>query len=129
MGPAWLAAVLALALHVLDEATHDFLAWYNPQALRIRRLLGGVPFPPTFTFWPWLIALAVVTVLLGALTPLAYHDAAALRGAAYVVGAIHVANGLLHITATLVARRPVPGVLSAPFLLAAGLWLLLSATG
>jgi len=53
-GLPWLVAVIALALHVADEAAHDFLSWYNLQTLRMRRYFGGIPFPPTFTFWPWL---------------------------------------------------------------------------
>ena len=30
---AWAALCAAFALHVIDEATHDFLSWYNPNAL------------------------------------------------------------------------------------------------
>jgi len=44
-GWAWLIATVSLGLHVADEATHDFLAWYNPRALRVRQLLHGLPFP------------------------------------------------------------------------------------
>jgi len=51
-GWAWLAATIALALHLADEARHDFLGSYNPRALQIRRWLGGIRFPPTFTFAP-----------------------------------------------------------------------------
>ena len=121
-GTAWLAAVLALALHVADEATHDFLAWYNPRALRIRQFLGGFPFPPTFTFWPWLLALTAAVVLLAALTPLAYAGTSGMRAVAFGLGAVHVANGSLHLVAAIAARRAVPGVWSAPVLLVAGVW-------
>ena len=58
-------------MHVADEATHDFLSWYNLRALRIRRLLWRGPFPPTFTFLPWLLLLAVAIVVLASLTPAA----------------------------------------------------------
>jgi Protein of unknown function with HXXEE motif len=122
-GLAWLAATLALAIHVADEATHGFLAWYNPSALRIRRALGGVPFPPTFTFLPWLLALISAVVVLGALTPYAYRGTPWLRPLAYVLAAVHVGNGLLHLVASVLARRRVPGVLSAPILVLAGGWL------
>ena len=122
-GWAWSAAAGALALHVTDEATHDFLGWYNPRALRIRRLLHGVPFPPTFTFWPWLIALGVGIGALAGLTPSAFAGTAWLRPAGSVLGVIHVLNGTLHLGAALLAKRAVPGVLSAPLLLAAGIWL------
>ena len=126
-GMAWLAAALALALHVADEATHDFLAWYKPRALRIRRFLGGFPFPPTFAFWPWLLGLSVAVVLLAALTPLAYGGTSGMRAAAFGLGAVHLANGSLHVVAAIVGRRAVPGVWSAPVLLVAGAWLVRTA--
>ena len=122
-GWAWLAATIALAVHVVDEATHDFLSWYNPRALRIRRALGGLPFPPTFTFVPWLVGLAAAVLLLAALTPAAYARQPWLRPAAYFLAVIHISNGILHLTASALARRAVPGVLSAPLLLIAGIWL------
>jgi hypothetical protein len=122
-GLAWLAATVALALHVADEATHDFLAGYNASALRIRRALGGLPFPPTFRFWPWLLGLGAAVLLLGALTPAAFAPRAWMRPLAYVLAAIHVGNGLGHLGGSLVARRWLPGVQSAPLLLLAGVWL------
>jgi hypothetical protein len=122
-GWAWLAATIALAVHVVDEATHDFLAWYNPRALGIRQALGGLPFPPTFTFLPWLLGLIAGILLLGALTPSAYAGRLWMRPAAYVLASIHIGNGLVHVVGSVLARRPVPGVLSAPLLLAAGGWL------
>jgi hypothetical protein len=122
-GLAWLAATVALALHVADEASHDFLAWYNPSALRIRRALGGLRFPPTFTFVPWLLGLIAAVVLLGALTPLAYRGTPWLRPLAFLLAAVHVGNGLLHVVASILAGRRVPGVLSAPILVLTGAWL------
>ncbi len=122
-GWAWLAAVIALALHVADEASHDFLSWYNPRALRIRRVLRGFPFPPTFRFLPWLLGLGAAVVMLGLLTGPAFQGALWLRPIAYALAAIHMGNGLLHVVASLAARRAVPGVWSAPLLLATGGWL------
>jgi hypothetical protein len=120
-GWAWLAATLALGLHVADEATHDFLAWYNPQAMCIRRVLGGFPFPPTFSFWPWLIALSLAVLILAVLTPQAYAGNSWLRVLAIVMGLEHVGNGLLHLGAGLIMRRAVPGIWSAPILLGTGI--------
>ena len=125
---AWLAAAVALALHVADEASHDFLSWYNPGALRIRRALGGLPFPPTFRFVPWLLGLIAAVVALGSLTPFAYQGRSWMRPLACILAAVHLANGLLHVVASLVARRPVPGVISAPLLLVTGGWLGYAAT-
>jgi hypothetical protein len=127
-GWAWLAASVALALHVADEATHDFLAWYNPRALRIRQVLGGLPFPPTFTFWPWLIGLLVAVGILAALVPAAFAGERWLRSVAYFLSVVHIANGVLHLGAALSARRQVPGVPSAPLLLLTGIWLAYAAS-
>jgi hypothetical protein len=122
-GWAWLAATIALAVHVVDEATHDFLSWYNPRALRIRRALGGLPFPPTFTFVPWFSGLTAAVLLLAALTPSAFAQEPWLRPVAYLLAFIHIGNGILHLAASALAKRVVPGVLSAPLLLIAGIWL------
>lgn len=54
LGDAWLASVIALALHVADEATHDFLGWYNPRALRIRFVLGVRSAPILLGAGAWL---------------------------------------------------------------------------
>jgi uncharacterized protein with HXXEE motif len=123
-GLAWLIATIALALHVVDEATHDFLSWYNPRALGIRQALGGLPFPPTFTFLPWVLGLSVAVLILASLTPAAYAGSAWIRPFGYALAAIHIANGLLHLVGSILARRLVPGVLSAPFLMISGAWLL-----
>ncbi len=119
-GLAWLIATIALALHVVDEATHDFLSWYNPRALRIREALGGLPFPPTFTFLPWVLGLSVAVLVLASLIPTAYAGSSWIHPFGYALAAIHIANGLLHVVGSLLAKRLVPGVLSAPFLLISG---------
>jgi hypothetical protein len=122
-GWAWLAATIALAIHVADEATHDFLSWYNPRAIRIRQALGRFPFPPTFTFLPWLGGLVVAVLLLALLTPSAHAGVRSLRPVAYVLAAIHIGNGLLHLGGSILTRRLVPGTLSAPLLVVTGAWL------
>jgi hypothetical protein len=125
-GLPWLAVNLALAIHVFDEATSNFLAWYNPGVLRFRRALGGIPFPPTFTFWPWLLGLLLAVLVLLALTPVAFAGTAWLRSFAYVLGVFQIGNALLHLVAAAFARRRVPGLWSAPILLATAIWLLVS---
>jgi hypothetical protein len=72
-GWASLAATIALALHVADEATHDFLAWLRPVRLAL--------------------------------------------------AAIHIANGLPHVSGSILAKRLVPGVQTATLLLCTGAWL------
>jgi crotonobetainyl-CoA:carnitine CoA-transferase CaiB-like acyl-CoA transferase len=121
---AWGGLTAAFALHVLDEATHDFLAWYNPTALAIRQRLGGVPFPPVFSFAAWLTGLCAAVALLAALTPRIRPGRRWPIVAAGVYGVVHIANALAHIVVSLRGRWLAPGVLSSPLLLAAAVWLL-----
>lgn len=95
----------------------------------MRRLWPGIPFPPTFTFRTWLIGLIAATLALALLTPVALAPPAWMRPAAYALATIHVANGLLHLIGSAIARRLVPGALSAPLLIFAGAWLGFAATG
>jgi hypothetical protein len=125
-GTAWVAMAVAFGLHVADEAATDFLSWYNPTAQRIRSRLGGLPFPPVFTFWPWLLGLSAVTAILFALTPWAFAHAAWLVAVAIVFSIINIGNGLLHILASIRLRERVPGLVSAPLLLACAIWLLVA---
>jgi hypothetical protein len=122
-GHAWIALGLALAVHVVDEAIHDFLALYNPTALSIRERLG-VPFPPTFSFTSWITGLTVVVVAWLALTPLAYRGRRWLIPLATVLSVIHIVNGLAHGLTSLWLGRPAPGVWSAPLLVTSAIWML-----
>lgn len=121
---AWGALTAAFALHVLDEAAHDFLDWYNPTALALRGRLAGLPFPPTFSFAVWLSGLCVAVVLLAAVTPLIRPGHRWAVVAAYAYGAVHIANAIGHIAVSTTGRWLAPGVLSSPILLIAASWLL-----
>src|SRR5882724_2633814 len=119
---------IAFGLHVVDEAATDFLVWYNPIARQIRVRLG-VPFPPTFTFWPWFLGLLTVTAVLFALVPVAITRDRWIIWLAVVFAIINIGNGLLHIVAATRLGRRVPGVISAPLLLTCATWLLVVALG
>ena len=114
---------LALAVHVSDEALTDFLSVYNPAVRAIRARLPFLPLP-TFTFRIWLGGLLVAVAILLALSPLAFRGARWMRPLAYVFGTLMLFNGLLHFSVSLYLRRPMPGVWSAPLLLAASGYLL-----
>jgi hypothetical protein len=124
---AWATLTAAFALHAVDEATHDFLAWYNPRAAAIRARLWDGPFPPSFTFAAWLTGLVVAILVLGALTPRVRPERRWAVVAAYVYATIHVLNALGHLTASVAGRTVAPGALSAPILLAAAVWMLVEA--
>lgn len=126
-GFAWVAFALALALHVSDEATHDFLAFYNPSARAIRERFPFLPVP-TFTFPVWLSLLIAAVILLLCLSPLAFRGKGWLRVAAWPLGVlVGIANAALHISSSIYFHRWVPGVYSSPVLLAAAIYLLVSA--
>jgi hypothetical protein len=127
-GLAGIAFAIAVALYVVDEASHNFLAVYNPNALTIRRRLR-IPFPPVFTLRTFLALLFSGVCLLLLLSPFALHGAHWIRVVALPLGIlIGIGNACLHIGASLLYRRWMPGILSSPILLIAGGWLLWSCT-
>lgn len=124
-GLAWVAFALTIGLHAADEATHDFLGVYNPNALAIRRRIG-VPIP-VFTLRGFIVSLGAAVVLLLLLSPLAFHGIHWLRVVAIPIAILAgIANGLLHISSSIVLRRQMPGVITAPLCVFVGTWLLWS---
>jgi len=121
-GLAWIAFALAVSLHVADEATHDFLSIYNPNARAIRARFH-LPIP-VFTSHSFILSLSAAIALLFLLTPLALHGTHWVRVAALPLGIlIGVGNACVHFGASVFYRRWMPGVLSAPLLAIAGGWL------
>jgi hypothetical protein len=120
---AWTALTGAFALHVWDEAAHDFLAMYNPVAASLRARLGLIVFPPVFTFRTWLTSLLVALMLLLALVPAVRRGGRWVVPAAYLYAAIHIVNGAGHILIAIASGRFAPGVWSAPLLLVSASWL------
>jgi hypothetical protein len=126
-GIYWLAFGYTLALHVLDEAGHDFLSVYNPNALAIRRLLPFMPVP-VFTFQQWIGSLLCALGIWLALAPLAFRGLKWLRRLAIPVAILAgIGNALGHILSSIYMRRFMPGVYSAPLILLSGIVLLRSA--
>jgi Protein of unknown function with HXXEE motif len=123
-GWAWLTFAVAVAVHVTDEATHNFLPVYNASVSAIRARLPLLPLP-TFRFGVWLTLLILGIVLLLSLTPLAFRGKRWLRiiavPLAIVVG---VFNASLHIGSSVYFQKWMPGVYSSPLLLAAAVFLL-----
>jgi hypothetical protein len=124
-GVAWISLTAALAIHIVDEATTDFLSVYNPSVRLIRSYLPFLPLP-TFSFSVWLTGLILGVLLLLILSPLAFQGARLIVPAAYFLGMMMMGNGLLHIAASIYMMRLMPGVCSAPLLLASSIYLLIS---
>ncbi len=124
-GRVWVVLTLVLAGHIVDEAVTDFLSVYNPIVRAARARLGWFPMPE-FTFDSWLLGLCVLVLLLLALAPLAYRGSRILRLAAYPYAAIMLLNGIGHLLASVYLGRWAPGATTAPLLIAASIWLLIS---
>lgn len=123
-GLAWVVFVSAVALHVADEASHDFLSTYNPSVLAIRSRMPFLPIP-TFTFRSWITLLSSAIILSLCLSPLAFHGNHAFRVAAFVLAIlVGILNAALHLIGSAYTRRWLPGTYSAPLLLAAAIYLL-----
>ena len=124
-GPAWVALCVAFGIHVVDEALTDFLAVYNPAVRALRARFPFLPLP-NFTLRAWLTGLVLAGVVPASLAPFAYRDAGWMRPIAYAFGIVMLGNGLLHVVASVYMRKAMPGVYSAPLLLAAAVNLLAS---
>jgi hypothetical protein len=124
-GWAWVALCLALAVHVFDEAMTDFLSVYNPTVQAIRERLPFLPLP-VFTFENWLAGLIIAISILLLLSPLAFQRAGWMRALSYPFAILMLLNGLGHIAGSFCLGRMMPGVYSAPLLLAASIYLLWS---
>ncbi len=123
----WLAFGYTLALHVLDEAAHDFLAVYNPNALAIRRALPFLPLP-VFSFQTWAASLLCGLTIWLAAAPFAFRETRWQRWLAIPIAALAgIVNGLAYIASSLYLHRFMPGVYSAPMILLSGTMLLRSA--
>jgi amino acid transporter len=128
---AWILLCLALALHVIDEASTGFLSVYNPSVLALRKKHPWLPIP-VFTFGVWLAGLLAATVLLLCLSVFVLHGARWMRPLGFIFAVIMLANGLGHIVGTIFGRtvesirfpRPMPGFYSSPFVLLASVYLL-----
>jgi hypothetical protein len=125
-GVAWILCCIAFALHVGDEAAHDFLGYYNATVLTLYGHFSWFP-RVDMTYRQWLTGLLVALVLCGALTPLAFKNARWLRPLAYLLALIQFLDGSGHISAQILGGTvpsvrfdgASPGIYTAPLLLAA----------
>jgi hypothetical protein len=132
LGIAWVLLVLALALHVTDEALTGFLSVYNPTVLAMRRTTGWLPMP-VFTFDVWLSGLICAVIGMLLLSRFVFREDRWIRPLAYFFAIFMIANGLGHTAGTIMGRtvasvhfaRPMPGFYSSPLLLAASVYLLI----
>jgi len=121
-GFAWIAMVLALALHVVDEAVNDFLPLWNDFVIGLRESSSFVPFP-TFDFRSWLGSLIAGIIVLGLLSPFVFLGSALMRILSYVLAIIMALNAVGHVAVSIYLDRFAPGVYSSPVVFAAAVFL------
>ncbi len=124
-GMAWVLLVLAIALHVADEALTGFLPLYNSIVESLRESYPWSPLP-TFEFSVWLMGLVIGILVLFGLSPFVFAGSPYLRPVAYVLGVLMTGNGLAHIGASIYWGMLAPGIFSSPILLFAALALLIA---
>jgi hypothetical protein len=130
-GFAWLLLCVAFALHIWDEAAHDFLSYYNATALTLYGHFSWIP-RMDVTFRQWIIGSLVFIVACVGLTPLAFRNARWLRPLAYPFGLILFLISIGHVVAQILGGTVPsvrfdgisPGFYTAPLLLAASGYLL-----
>ena len=126
-GFAWLGFGLAVSIHVLDEATHDFLAFYNPNARAIRARFPFLPFP-IFTLESFLASLAIAIAIFLCLSPFAFRGMRWARILAVPIALLAgVANAMGHTFSSIYYHRWMPGVYSSPLLMLAAIFLISTA--
>jgi hypothetical protein len=126
-GFAWIGFGMAVAIHVLDEATHDFLAFYTPNARAIRARFPFLPLP-AFTFESWLTSLAIAIAIFLCLSPFAFRGMRWARIAAVPVSlVVGILNACGHMIASVYYHRWMPGVYSSPLLLLAAVFFIATA--
>jgi hypothetical protein len=125
-GLTWVAFALSVAVHVTDEAMHDFLSTYNSSVRSMRARLPFLPVP-MFGFRTWLALLIAGIFLLLCLSPFAFRGGSWLRTVSWPLAIlVGVLNATLHISSSVYFHRWMPGVYSSPLLLLAALCLLAS---
>jgi hypothetical protein len=122
-GLSWLALCGALAVHVFDEASTGFLPLWNQTVAAIRDRVAWAPLP-TFDEPTWLGGLILGIAVLVGLSPFVFGGARWIRPLSYLLSVIMIGNGLGHIAASIYLKRPAPGLVSSPLLLAAAVCLL-----
>ena len=131
LGWAWIALCVAFCIHVVDEASTNFLSIYNPTVTELRERHGWFPMP-TFGFKEWLFGLVTANITLLCLSPLVFRGGRKMRALAYFLAIIMLLNGMGHTLGTIAGRtvasvrfpRPMSGFYSSPLLLATSLYML-----
>lgn len=125
---SWIPLCSSVVLHVMDEATRNFLAVYNQSAMTLRERVPWLRLP-VFTFRLWIKCLAIAIALRFSLPLFLLRGARWVRPIVGVLSVLMIASGLNHAVGTILGHtvasvhfaRPMPGFYSAPTLIAASI--------
>jgi hypothetical protein len=123
-GRDWLLLTVAMTIHIIDEAVHDFLSFYNPIVGRITNAIPYLPLP-IFTFQSWIAGLIIAVAVLFGCSIFVFRGIRLMIAASYVYGAVMLMNGLIHLVGSLFMSELLPGSYSAPFLAVSAAYLIL----
>jgi hypothetical protein len=102
-GLTWVSFSISFALHIWEEAEHDFIGYYNATVLTLYS--DHTWFPRIdVRFRAWLTTLLLVNLFLFSLTPLAFRGVPLLRPLGYALAGLGLANGTRHVLATIRGR-------------------------
>ena len=130
---AWLWLVVALALHVIDEASTGFLDVYNPTVRALRERFGWFPMPESASMSG--DGTSGAHARSRAADAVVDRGPRALRVATVIFAGLMALNGVAHITgtyagvpvATVRFERPMPGSWSSPLLIGAAVFFIVRA--
>ena len=122
---AWFTACVAFAGHILDEALHGTFGFYSDLESMMTNIMPSMHMVP-FHFEVWLVNLTGTMLVLFALTPLVRARNPLMLPASYLFAAFLTANASLHIVMAVARQQFVTGSITAPVVLAAGLFLFIS---
>jgi hypothetical protein len=122
---AWFTACAAFAAHILDEAMHGTFGFYSDLETMMTNIMPSMHMAP-FQFEVWLVNLTGTMVVLFALTPLVRARNPLMLPASFLFAAFLTANASLHLVMAATRQQVVTGSLTAPLVLAAGLFLFIS---
>lgn len=122
---AWMGLCAALAIHIVDEAVTEFLAFQNASVLAIREKYPFLPLP-VLTFKIWLSLLIFAVIALTAVSYFVWKGRWAMRPISYAFGGFMLLNGLCHIAISIYMEELMSGVYSSPLLLAASIALIIA---
>jgi hypothetical protein len=122
---AWLIACTVFCLHIIDEGLHGSFGFYSDLERLLTILAPSLNITP-FNFDVWLVNMTGTLLALFLLTPLTARGHRLMVPASFAFATFLSGNAALHMLMAFGRGEIVTGSLTAPFMLAAGLFLFLS---